>query len=220
MNKYEIIDPDMDGVLFDRVVSILEQARGHVVRAVNSNMVLAYWWIGREIVQEIQGGEERAEYGRQVVADLSSQLTQKYKSGFLVTSLQDSIKFYQAYAQRFGTQHPPGAKFGGEGKGRPLGNELESQGKLSPAGREITSAEKHHPSGGEFETGFNPQLTWSHYRALMRVKDEKARGFYERETAECGWSFEGGVLKSRVSVSLAFGRRRKQAGRMFYVNLL
>ena len=33
-------------VLFGRVVSILEQARSNVVRAVNSNMVLAYWLIG------------------------------------------------------------------------------------------------------------------------------------------------------------------------------
>ena len=50
--------------LFDRIVSILEQARVNVVHAVNSNMVIAYWLIGREIVQEIQGGEERAEYGK------------------------------------------------------------------------------------------------------------------------------------------------------------
>ena len=42
--------------LFDRVVSILEEARSNVVRAVNNNMVIAYWLIGREIVQEVQGG--------------------------------------------------------------------------------------------------------------------------------------------------------------------
>jgi len=43
--------------LFDRIVVILEQARSNVVRAVNSNTVVAYWLIGREIVQEIQQGE-------------------------------------------------------------------------------------------------------------------------------------------------------------------
>ena len=58
--------------LFGRVVSILEQARGNVVRVVNTNMVLAYWLIGREIVQELQGGAERAEYGKKVVEDLSA----------------------------------------------------------------------------------------------------------------------------------------------------
>ena len=42
--------------LFGRVVSILDAARGNVVRAVNTQMVLAYWLIGREIVQELQRG--------------------------------------------------------------------------------------------------------------------------------------------------------------------
>ena len=65
--------------LFGRIVSILEQAQGNVVRAVNTNMVLAYWLIGREIVQELQGGEERAEYGKKVVEDLSARLTENLK---------------------------------------------------------------------------------------------------------------------------------------------
>ncbi len=73
--------------LMDRVVSILEQARANVVRAVNSNMVIAYWLIGREIVQELQRGEERAEYGKQVIENLSKQLTQKYGKGFSLARL-------------------------------------------------------------------------------------------------------------------------------------
>lgn len=39
--------------LFNRVVDILDQARNNVVRAVNTNMVVAYWLIGREIVLEV-----------------------------------------------------------------------------------------------------------------------------------------------------------------------
>ena len=46
--------------LFERVVFILEQAKSAVVKAINSNMVLAYWLIGREIVNEIQKGKNRA----------------------------------------------------------------------------------------------------------------------------------------------------------------
>ena len=64
------MQPEGDN-LFDRVVSILEQARSNAVRAVNNNMVIAYWLIGREIVQEIRGGDERAEYGKQVIELLS-----------------------------------------------------------------------------------------------------------------------------------------------------
>ncbi len=58
---------DDESSLFQRIASILERAKGDVVRSVNSSMVLAYWLIGREIVQEMQSGEERAEYGQQIV---------------------------------------------------------------------------------------------------------------------------------------------------------
>ena len=50
--------------LFNRVVSILDQARSNVVRSINSNMVAAYWLIGREIVEELQEGEKRTGYGK------------------------------------------------------------------------------------------------------------------------------------------------------------
>ncbi|MEA1928332.1 MAG: hypothetical protein U9N73_08990 [Candidatus Auribacterota bacterium] len=54
--KKNIIIPS---TIFDRVVSILEQARGNIVRVVNNQTVAAYWLIGREIVQELQEGEEQ-----------------------------------------------------------------------------------------------------------------------------------------------------------------
>ena len=38
------------------------------------------------------------------------------------------------------------------------------------------------------QQGFSPQLSWSHYRALMRVSKPAAREFYEQEAIECGWS--------------------------------
>jgi hypothetical protein len=62
--KVSAKNPD---ALLGRIVTILEQARGNVVKAVNTNMVLAYWLIGREIVEEIQGGGGRAEYGEKVI---------------------------------------------------------------------------------------------------------------------------------------------------------
>ncbi|WP_430754805.1 PDDEXK nuclease domain-containing protein [Magnetovirga frankeli] len=40
----------------------------------------------------------------------------------------------------------------------------------------------------EAAPGFSPHLSWSHYRALMRVENQAARDFYEREASECSWS--------------------------------
>lgn len=88
------------GNLMDRVVSILEQARANVARSVNSNMVIAYWLVGREIVVALQGGEERAEYGERLLADLSEELTKRYIRGFSVTNLRYFRLFYQVFSDR------------------------------------------------------------------------------------------------------------------------
>lgn len=170
-----VIPAEQPVALFGRVVSILEQARGNVVRAVNTNMVLAYWFIGREIVEELQGGEERAEYGKKVVEDLSARLTERYGKGFSEENLQLFRRFYRVYCDRVAISYPPGTKFGETQKSYPMGTEL-----IPP--------EKSYPAGTESPHGFSPQLTWSHYRALMRVENVAARDFYEREAAECGWS--------------------------------
>jgi predicted nuclease of restriction endonuclease-like (RecB) superfamily len=166
--------------LFDRVVTILEEARGRVVRTVNTGMVTAYWLIGREIVESVQGGEERAEYGKQVVENLSARLTERYGKGFSERNLQVFRQFYLAFRDRIAIPHPMGAESEVElphtGKSRPPGVEFEPDRAIS------------HPSGREFRQGFSPLLSWSHYRALMRVEDMAARDFYEREAAECGWS--------------------------------
>lgn len=164
MTKYQtdIGESNAHDQLFGRVVAILDQARGNVVRAVNSNMVLANWLIGREIVEELQGGSKRAEYGKRVVEELSTRLTTHYGKGFSATNLAYFKQFYQAYSNRQQIFHPSGGK----------------------------SLDAANPSmlDNEVQQGFSPQLSWSHYRALMRVEDVDARNFYERETIECGWS--------------------------------
>lgn len=86
--------------LFDRVVIILEQARTNVIRTVNSEMVLAYWHIGREIVQELQKGKSRAEYGKQIIKQLSVKLNKKYGKGFSSTNLWYFRQFYVVYSNR------------------------------------------------------------------------------------------------------------------------
>ena len=196
-------------VLFERVVSILEQARGNVVRAVNTQMVLAYWLIGREIVQGLQGGKGRAKYGDKVVEELAVRLTEQYGKGFSAQTLWKFKLFYQAYSDRI-ILSPSGIELVQGGKISPLGIELPSSPPVStesgvtpiqhplgaeldvaaipsPTGTELTPTEKSYPAGSELPQGFSPQLTWSHYRALMRVDNVEARDFYEREAVAGAW---------------------------------
>ena len=86
--------------LFDRLVAILDRARDRVVRSVNSEMVLAYWHIGREIVQIRQNGEARAAYGGRLLEELSERLSARYGRGFSVTNLRYFRIFYRTYADR------------------------------------------------------------------------------------------------------------------------
>lgn len=163
------------GSLFDRVAAILEQARGNVVRAVNTNMVQAYWLIGREIVLELQGGEERAEYGKKVIEDLSVRLTERYGKGYSEQSLQNCRRFYIAYSERLVIPYPAGREF--------IASAISLPAVTAHADSTISS-----PVGRKLAPGFSPQLSWSHYRVLMRVDDADARAFYERETIEGGWN--------------------------------
>jgi predicted nuclease of restriction endonuclease-like (RecB) superfamily len=189
---------DPPAALFDRVATILEQARGNVVRVVNTQMVHAYWLIGREIVLELQGGEERAAYGKKVVEELSARLTERFGKGFSAQTLWKFRLFYQAFSSRLPILSPAGTELEDGAKISPTGIELsalpipQSLGKQSeissPVGRELALPIIRHPLSAELPHGFSPQLTWSHYRALMRVENVNARDFYEREAIECGWS--------------------------------
>ncbi len=173
--------------LFGRVVSILEQARGNVVRVVNTNMVLAYWLIGREIVQELQGGKARAEYGKKVVEDLSARLMERYGKGFSVTNLWYFKQFYQAFQSRITILHPPGGESLEPSIPHPAGGEFSLASISSPVGTKLARPKKGYPLGIESVQGFSPQLSWSHYRALMRVEQVAARDFYEREAVAGAW---------------------------------
>ncbi|MCC7438560.1 MAG: DUF1016 family protein [Armatimonadetes bacterium] len=166
--------PAADG-LFGRVVSILEQARGNVVRAVNTQMVLAYWLIGREIVEELQGGEGRAEYGKRIVEELSLRLNENYGKGFSASNLWYFRQFYVAYQHRGNILHT-------------VGGESEQSPKLQTVGGTVSGRPEAYLIGDEGVQGFSPQLSWSHYRVLMAVESKEARDFYEREAIAGGWS--------------------------------
>ncbi|HOE64292.1 MAG TPA: PDDEXK nuclease domain-containing protein [Candidatus Sumerlaeota bacterium] len=172
--------------LFDRIVSILEQARGNVARAVNTNMVLAYWLIGREIVEEIQRGKGRAKYGEKVIEEISARLTGRYGKGFSITNIWYFRQFYLAFHDRCQIPHPLGGESSDMAILHPLGGESQAAPIPSPVGRELAPTKSHLPDNKSL-LGFSPQLSWSHYRALMRVENREARDFYEHEAIAGGW---------------------------------
>lgn len=160
--------------LLSVIRQIWEAARAQAVRSVNSALVQANWLIGKQIVQAEQGGQSRAAYNRQLLKTLSSALQQEYGNGFSVSSLQYMRAFFLGYPHLL--EPPP--THGGK------------------SGRQPSSAKQHAvrvilPEASEtsWPPGYlHPSLSWTHYRALLKVDRQEARDFYEIEAVHNRWS--------------------------------
>lgn len=84
---------------YDKVLEILINARKKASLAVNVSMVYSYYEVGRMIIEEEQNGEQRAEYGKAILKELSKRLTADLGKGFSVENLKLMRKFYAVYSQ-------------------------------------------------------------------------------------------------------------------------
>ena len=85
------------------IKDIITRGRQKAYSAINTAMVEAYWLIGRRIVEEEQGGTSRAEYGKQILKELSAELTKEFGKGFSVGSLYYYRQFYTTFPEIFAT---------------------------------------------------------------------------------------------------------------------
>lgn len=73
--------------------NIIEQARIRVASNANRELTMMYWHIGERINREVLGNQ-RAEYGKQIVSTVSTQLQQEFGSrGFDIRNIQRMIQF-------------------------------------------------------------------------------------------------------------------------------
>src|ERR1035437_1467898 len=84
--------------LLTRVRHILIEARNRSLQMANQEMVIAYWKVGREIVEEEQRGKSRAEYGQRVIEHLSVKLTGELGLGYSKNNLWYMRQFYLIYS--------------------------------------------------------------------------------------------------------------------------
>ena len=183
------------GALYQRVHEILESARAGVARTVNSTQVIANWLIGREIVEEEQQGARRADYGGRLLSDLSRRLQADFGGGYSVDNLEWFRQFYLVYPQLLRTEKSDALRRISETA--PISDALRR--KSSPAGvrslprrpapaeplvlpPDVSSSESWRPGR------LNPNLSWTHYRRLLRVEKSEARSFYEIESLRNNWS--------------------------------
>ncbi len=178
--------------LFSKIAEIVNSARTGIVRSINIAMVHAYYNIGRYIVEDEQGGEQRAEYGKAILKDLSAKLTERFGRGFSVQNLEYMRSFFLVYSEIPISQ----TLFGilDESKNE----EVEKSQTLSRISQEdvIQTVEKNETVSRKLD--FN--LTWSHYLILIKIENPDERRFYEIETAKQNWSVR--QLKRQYASSL------------------
>ncbi len=83
--------------LADSIVKIIREARESVSRHVNTTMVVAYWNVGRYIVEFEQHGNAKAKYGTGLLTNLSKLLSAKLGRGYSRPNLNNMRKFYLVY---------------------------------------------------------------------------------------------------------------------------
>lgn len=84
---------------YNKVIELFQNAKKNLSTAVNMTMVYSYYEAGRMIVEEEQGGKERAAYGKYILKELSQRLTQKFGRGYSYDNLKLMRKFYLVYSK-------------------------------------------------------------------------------------------------------------------------
>jgi hypothetical protein len=163
--KNKMMGPVNYNNLLGRIANILVEARTKVVREINKAQVLAYWEIGREIIEFEQKGKLRAEYGEELILRLAKDMTKRLGKGFSKSNIFLMRQFYLTYPEKFQTLS------GKSSKAQKFQTPSEISKTLSRKSTipQTLSAEwqKSQTVSGKFE----PMLSWSHYCELLKVEE-------------------------------------------------
>jgi predicted nuclease of restriction endonuclease-like (RecB) superfamily len=146
-------------------------------------------------VEAEQQGRDRAEYGENLLKNLADQLKADFGSGYSYTNLKLMRRFYLNFPTLIGNTE--------------IGHALRDQSLPSDS---LLTLSRPNP---DWQPGqLHPNLSWTHYRTLMRVDRPESRAFYEIEALKNNWSAR--ELERQIN-SLLFERLAKskdQAGLM------
>jgi hypothetical protein len=168
--------------LLDRIAEILVEARTKAVREINKAQVLAYWEIGREIVEFEQKGKVRAEYGEELIVRLAKDMTERFGRGFSERNLRNIRAFYLNFPirQTLSAESTEGQKCQTlSGKSETVSRKSIIQQTLSAEFEEAKSQTLSAKSqiGQKLFDEFEPMLSWSHYCELLKVEEPFPRYF-------------------------------------------
>ena len=147
--------------LIDTIDETYQKAKNNVITAVNSEMLMAYWKIGKYIVDFEQGGKAKATYGTKLLVNLSKDLVLRCGKGFSRSNLNYMRMLYNKY---------------------PICETLSHK------------------------------LSWSHYYELLKVEDNLAREFYEKQAIQENWTIRELKRQKKTGLfhRLALGKNKEE----------
>ena len=89
----------IDATYINDIKELLSSAKQSVKTAINITMVYTYYEVGRRIIEQEQKGSNRAEYGKEVLKQLSVALTKEFEKGYSISNLKMIRQFYVTYSQ-------------------------------------------------------------------------------------------------------------------------
>jgi len=176
--------------LYDQIKDLIHSARQSVVKSIDLIQVITNFEIGRRIVKFEQNGSTRAEYGKNLLKNLSSKLSAEFGRGFSQRNLEYMRKFYLCYKDRdFQISQKPSAKFekhisSPSNSSEILEKQQNSISQKPSAKSQITINEQDVLTNRQFV------LSWSQYVFLIGIKNSEERQFYEIESLTNNWTLD------------------------------
>lgn len=138
MNDELIVKPQSEETLYGDVCQIIDGARSRIATYLNTEVCMTNWYVGKRIKEDVLFNQ-RAEYGKQVLKNLSARLTERYGRGWSEKHLRHCLRSAETFSEE-----------------------------------EIVSATQR-------------QLTWTHLKTLVYIKDSLERQFYAQMCSMEHW---------------------------------
>ena len=177
----KVINSKEESIFLDSLKDIVKSARKLAYSSICFAQVQSNWLLGKRIVEQIQKGNDKAEYGKHILKIASESLTEEFGKGYSTTNLRSFRKFYLIFKDYAIGQAVPD-QFE-KPKGQTLSAEFDESkrqalpAKLENSKQQTTSAKLEN----ENQQALPAILSWTHYERLMRIKEKEIRDWYMRE---------------------------------------
>lgn len=167
-------------LLILEIRNLVEDAKSNIVRTVNIELLFTYWHVGRLIVEKEATDNIDEQSSRQLIQELSKELTIEIGKGFSRSNLTYMRLFYLKYAgQTLSDQK----------------NKIYNK-SLFKIGQTLSDQKNNKYKKSKIEI----QLSWSHYIELLKIDNDSERSFYQQQAVYENWSVR--ELQRQMDTSL------------------